>query len=148
MVDDQLGGDERIDALRVAAEGLDGVAHGAEIDDGGNAGEVLHEDAGGHVGDFAAGLGLGIPLGEELDVGGGDVDAVFAAQQVFKQDLEAEGKPAEVEAARGERGKADRWYKSGRRRRAWHGWQNCSSGNLSIRTRADANLEIISTSSG
>ena len=106
VVDDQLGGRERVDALGIAAEGLDGVAHGGEIDDGGDAGEVLHEDAGGHVGDFAAGLGFGVPVGEELDVGGGDVDAVFAAQQVFKQDLEAEGKAAEIEAARGERGKA------------------------------------------
>ena len=90
----------------VAAEGLDGVAHGGEVDDGGDAGEVLHEDAGGHVGDLAAGLGLGVPLGEELDVGGGDVHAVFAAEQIFKQDLEAEGEAAEIEAARREGGQA------------------------------------------
>ncbi len=106
MVDDQLGGREGIDALGIAAEGLDGVAHGGEIDDGGHAGEVLHEDAGGHVGDFAAGLGLGVPVGEEFDVGGGDVDAVFAAQQIFEQDFEAEGQAREIEAAGGERGKA------------------------------------------
>ena len=94
VVDDQLGGHQRIDALRIAAQGLDGVAHRAEVNDGGNAGEVLHQDARRHVGDFTAGLGLGIPLGEELDVGGGDVDAVFAAQQVFKQNLQAEGQAA------------------------------------------------------
>ena len=94
VVDDELGGSEGIDALGIAAEGLDGVAHGGQIDDGGDAGEVLHEDAGRHVGDLAAGLGLGVPVGEELDVGGGDVDAVFAAEQVFEQDLEAEGQAA------------------------------------------------------
>ena len=102
MVDDQLGGRERIDALGIAAKSLDGVAHGGQIDDGGNAGEVLHEDAGRHVGDFAAGLGFGVPVGEEFDVGGGDVDAVFAAEQIFKQDFEAEGKAREIEAASGE----------------------------------------------
>ena len=106
VVDDELGGGEGIDALGIAAEGLDGVAHGGQIDDGGDAGEVLHEDAGRHVGDLAAGLGFGVPVGEELDVGGGDVDAVFAAQQVFQQDFEAEGQAAEIEAAGGERGKA------------------------------------------
>ncbi len=98
VVDDQLGGDERVDALGVAAKGLDGVAHGGQVDDGGNAGEVLHEHAGGHVGDFAAGLGLGIPLGQEFDVAGGDVHAVFAAEQVLEQDFEAEGQSAEIEA--------------------------------------------------
>ena len=90
----------------VAAEGLDGVAHGGQIDDGGDAGEVLHEDAGGHVGDLAAGLGLGVPVGEELDVVGGDVDAIFAAEEIFEQDLEAEGQAAEIEAAGGERREA------------------------------------------
>ena len=100
----------------IAAEGLDGVAHGGQIDDRGDAGEVLHEDAGRHVGDLAAGLGFGVPVGEELDVGGGDVHAVLAAQQVFEQDFEAEGQAAEIEAARGETPEGDRWCKSGCRR--------------------------------
>jgi hypothetical protein len=106
VVDDELGGREGIDALGIAAEGLDGVAHGGEIDDGGDAGEVLHEDAGGHVGDFAAGLGFRVPAGEEFNVGGGDIDSVFAAQKIFKQDFEAEGKAREIEAASGEDGEA------------------------------------------
>ncbi len=99
VVDDELGGRERIDALGIAAESLDGVAHGGEIDDGGNAGEVLHEHAGRHVGDLAAGLGFGVPVGEEFDVGSGDVDSVFAAQQIFEQNFEAEGKAVKIEAA-------------------------------------------------
>ena len=52
VVDDELGGLEGVDFVGVAAEGAHGVAHGGEVDDGGNAGEVLHEDAGGHVGDL------------------------------------------------------------------------------------------------
>ena len=61
-----------IDLLRVATEDFHGVAHGGEVDDGGDAGEVLHENAGGHAGDFAGRLGFRIPFGEEFDVGGGD----------------------------------------------------------------------------
>ena len=106
VVDDQLGGRQRIHALRIAAQGLDGVAHGGQIDDRGHAGEVLHQHARRHVGDLAAGLGLGVPVGQELDVGGRDVHAVFAAQQIFKQNLQAEGQAAQIEAALGERRQA------------------------------------------
>ena len=79
----------------IAAEELHGVAHGGEVDDGGDAGEVLQEDAGGHEGDFAGGLGFGVPFGEEVDVGGGDGFAVFVAEEVFEEDAEAEGKAME-----------------------------------------------------
>ena len=99
-------GTSGIDPLRVAAQGANGVAHGGQIDHGGHAGKVLHQHAGGHVGDLAAGLGLGVPFGQELDVAGGDVHAILAAQQVFKQNLQAEGQAAQVEAALGEGGKA------------------------------------------
>ena len=99
VVDDELGGREGIDALRVAAQGLDGVAHGGQIDNRWHAGEVLHQHAGRHVSDLAAGLGFGVPVGQEFDVGGGDVDAVFATQQVFEEDFEAEGQAREIEAA-------------------------------------------------
>ena len=66
MVDDQLGGLEGVDLFGIAAEGLHGVAHGGEVDDGGDAGEVLHQDAGGHVGDLAGGFGFGIPVARKL----------------------------------------------------------------------------------
>jgi hypothetical protein len=106
VVDDEFCGDEGIDAFRIAAQCLDGVAHCAQVDDGGDAGEVLHENTGGHVGDFATGLGLGIPAGEELDVSSGDIHAVFATEQILEQDFEAEGKLAQVEAARGKGGQS------------------------------------------
>ena len=41
MIDHQLGGKQRIDFLRIAAEFAHGVAHGGQIDDGGHAGEIL-----------------------------------------------------------------------------------------------------------
>jgi hypothetical protein len=46
VVDDELGGHERVDRPGVAAEVDHGVAHGGQVDDGGHAGEVLEEDAG------------------------------------------------------------------------------------------------------
>ena len=81
---------------------LHGVAHGGEVDDGGDAGEVLHEHAGGHEGDLAGGLGLGVPVGEEVDVVGGDGLAVFAAEQIFEQDAEGVGQAGEVDSLAGE----------------------------------------------
>ncbi len=121
VVDDQLRGHERIHALRIAAQRLDRVAHGGEVDDRGHAGEVLHQHARRHVGDFAAGLGLGIPLGQELDIAGGHIHAVFAAQQVFEQNLQAEGQAAEVESARGQRRQAVNGVRVLRRISEWHG---------------------------
>ena len=96
MVDDELGGLEGVDLFGVAAQRAHGVAHGGEIDDGGHAGEVLHQDPGRHVGDFSGGLGLGVPVGEEADVGGGDGAVVLVAEEVFKQDAEGEGQAGEV----------------------------------------------------
>ena len=93
---------ERVDLFGVAAEGAHGVAHGGEIDDGGDAGEVLHEDAGRHVGDLARWLGFSVPGGEELDVVGGDGAAVFVAEEIFEQDAEGEREAGEVGALLGE----------------------------------------------
>ena len=137
VVDDQLGGNQRVHTLRVASEGLDGIAHGAEIDDGRNAGEVLHEDAGGHVGDFAAGLGFCVPPGEEFDVGSRDVDAIFAAQQVLEQDLEAERKTAQIETAGGESGKTEDRIRARARLELGTAGKTIHWENLSIRKRAD-----------
>ena len=53
---------------RVAAEGGDRLAHRGEVDDAGNAGEVLHHDAGRRELDLGVGLGRGIPRSERLDL--------------------------------------------------------------------------------
>jgi hypothetical protein len=66
VVDHELHRDERVDLGGVAAELLHGVAHGGEVDDRGNAGEVLHEDARRPVGDLLGGLVLGRPPGHGL----------------------------------------------------------------------------------
>ena len=91
VVDDQLGGEERIDALGVAAHLDDGFAHGGEVHDGGHAGEILQEDAGGHEGNLFLRC-AGFPGGEGADVVGADEVIVFVAKEIFEQDAEREGK--------------------------------------------------------
>ncbi len=91
MIDDEIDRHERIDLLRIAAERGHRVAHGGEIDDGGNAGEVLHQDAGRTKRDLALGLALvDEPFGDRLNIVFGDRAAVLEAQQIFEQDLHRE----------------------------------------------------------
>ena len=95
VVDDEFGGKERIDALGVAAHVFDRVAHGGEIDDGGDAGEVLEEDARGHEGDFFL-RAVGSPGRESLDVFGMDEAAVFKAEEILEQHAQGERKRGEL----------------------------------------------------
>ena len=88
MVDDQIDRHQRVDAGGLAAELGDGVAHGGQIDHGGNAREILHQHAGGAEGDLLLGLALvDQPLGAANDVFLGHGAPVLEAQQVFKHDL-------------------------------------------------------------
>ena len=91
VVDDQVRRRQRIDLLRVAAEVADRLAHGGQVDDARHAGEVLHDHPGRGELDLDARLGRGIPVGDGLDVVFGDVRAVFGAQQVLGEHLEAVG---------------------------------------------------------
>ena len=90
VVDHEVDRDAGLDRSRVAAEAGDRVAHRGEVGDRGHAGEVLHQHARGHelqlaVADFLRGAAA---VGERADVVGGDVDAVFAAQQVLEQNAQ------------------------------------------------------------
>ncbi len=93
MVDDEFDRLERIDLLRVAAEAYDAVAHGREIDDGGNPGEVLQQDARGRERNLFLLGGLDVPVRHRLDVVGIDEPAVLAAEQVLEKDLERVRQP-------------------------------------------------------
>ena len=55
VVDDEVGGRERVDLLGVAAQRRDRLAHRGEVDDRRDAGEVLQEDARGLERDLAVG---------------------------------------------------------------------------------------------
>ena len=74
-----------------AAECGDRVAHGGEIDDGGNAGEVLQQHAARAERDLLLDLALHVPLRHRLDVGALHERVVFVPQQILEEDLEAEG---------------------------------------------------------
>ena len=88
VVDDEVDRVQRVDLLRVAAERLDPVAHGGEVDDRRHAGEVLHQHPRRPVGDLArVPAALGRPFGEGADVVDGDGLAVLEAQHVLQNDL-------------------------------------------------------------
>ena len=102
VVDDQLGGRERVDLGGVAAEVRHRLAHGRQVDDAGHAGEVLHDHARRRELDLLVGVGVGVPAGEGPDVVGGDVGAVLGAQQVLEQHLQGERQALDVQPVAGD----------------------------------------------
>ncbi len=97
VVDDHLGGRERVDLGGVAAQLSHRLAHRRQVDHARHAGEVLHDHAGGRELDLLVRVGVGVPAREGLDVVGGDVGTVLGAQEVLQQHLEAERKRVDVE---------------------------------------------------
>ncbi len=99
VIDHEIDGGERIDALRIAAGLGHGFAHGGQVDHCRYAGEVLHQHPRRPVLDLAiGGTGLG-PVGQGLEVLAGNGLVVFPAQQVLQQHLERLGQL--VESAQG-----------------------------------------------
>ena len=88
VVDHELGGEQRIHALRVAAHLHHRVTHGGEIHDRGDAREVLQQDARRHECNFFVRHLPGVPARQVLEIFGPDDAPIFAAQQVFEQDLQ------------------------------------------------------------
>ena len=74
-----------------------GLTHGGEIDDAGDAGEVLQQDARRAERDLVLRHRLRVPLREGANVVGGDVRAVLAAQQVLEEHPERERQPVKVD---------------------------------------------------
>ena len=107
VVDDEVGGHQRVDPRRVAAEVRHRVAHRGEVDDRGHAGEVLEHDARGHERDLGLARAARAPGGERRDVLLADDAAAGVAQRVLEQDLERDRGPAEVDAER-EAGRRER----------------------------------------
>lgn len=96
MIDYQVDRYLRIDPRRIGAPPVHGVAHGGQIDNARNPGEVLHQHAGRTVLDLARGAIVLLPFDEGADVIHRDRSAVLEAQEVFQQHLEAEGQAADV----------------------------------------------------
>src|SRR5262249_50185606 len=70
-----------------------------EVDDRGDAGEVLQQHPRGHEGDLFVRDLVRVPARQLLDVRGLDDPAVLAPQQVFEQDLERVRKLRDRQAA-------------------------------------------------
>jgi len=90
VIDYEFDGLEGIDERGIAAELLHGVAHGGEVDDAGDAGEILEQNTAGSEGDFLVGLGIPVPGRERPNVFFLYVAAVLSAEQVLKQDAQGE----------------------------------------------------------
>src|SRR3972149_4471076 len=68
VVDDQIHRDPGVDPPRITAEASERGPHRRQVDNRGNAGEILHEDTRREEGDLRPALGLGGPAGQGLDV--------------------------------------------------------------------------------
>ena len=99
VVDDELGGQERVHPLGIAAHLHDGVPHRGEIHHRRHAREVLQQHARWHEGDFLIRQFEWLPARELLDVFRRDHSAVFAAQQVLEQDLQRVGEAGDRETS-------------------------------------------------
>ena len=91
VVDDEIDRLKRIDALRIAAERGERVAHRGEVDDGRHAGEVLQQHSARAKRDLGFLLALHVPRRERFDVAALDERVVFVAEQILEENLEAEG---------------------------------------------------------
>ena len=137
VVDDEVDRLQRIDALRIAAERCERVAHRGEVDDGGNAGEVLQQ--------HAARCGTRSPSRLRLRRSSFaiasmsarlDERVVLVAQQILEENLEAEGKLGGVAAGElVERVEAEDRVRACRRRRASRGCRRSSCLSLEFVSR-------------
>jgi hypothetical protein len=91
VVDDELRRDLGVDPRRVAAEFAHRVAHRREVNDDGDAGEVLVQRARRLEGDLLRGLGLGVPARHGLDG-----RLVALPEHVLEQDPQRVGQPRHV----------------------------------------------------
>jgi hypothetical protein len=93
VIDHELDRLQRVDRFRVAAEGRHRVAHGGQIDHRRDAREILQQDAARPVRDLARAGRSRRPACERGDVVARDAAAVFEAQQILEQNLDAIGQP-------------------------------------------------------
>ena len=95
MIDDQVGGHDRIDPVGVALHPGHGVPHGGQVYHAGHAGEVLEDHARRHEGELPGGIAAWRPAGQRLDVLVCHDAASGEPERVLEQDTDGEGKPVE-----------------------------------------------------
>ncbi len=98
VVDHQVGWDQRVDLGRIATEAGHGVAHDGEIDDGGDAGEILEHHPRRHERDVGLCGLTRSPGAQPFHVVACDDPAAGVAEYVLEQDLDRHRRPTEVDS--------------------------------------------------
>ena len=91
VVNHQFGRRERVYFARVATQIDNCLAHGREVHDAGNTGEVLEDNACWSELNLGGGFRFRIPTAQRTDLLFGDVGTIFSAQQILQEDLQAKG---------------------------------------------------------
>jgi hypothetical protein len=90
MVDDEVDGYQGFDDSAVFAQASDSFAHGGEVDEQGDAGEILEDDAGDDERDFSVDGFGGVPGSEGADVLFGDGNAVAVTEDGFEDETDGD----------------------------------------------------------
>src|SRR5205823_307320 len=85
MVDHEVAGHQRLNLLGIAPHANHGTAQGGQIDDGGNAGKILQDDASRHERNFDLLGRFSVPVGQIADVAFVDDEIVEFAETGFEQ---------------------------------------------------------------
>jgi hypothetical protein len=85
VIDDQIDWLQRVDALWVAAQLGEGLAHGGQVHHARNAREVLQQHTRRAIGNLQGRFGLGIPVGDRHDVSAPHGLVVLVAQEILQQ---------------------------------------------------------------
>ena len=96
MVNHQVHGNQRVHLARVTTQAKQGIAHGGKVHHGRDAGEILEQDPRGAEGHFLIGTAFLHPFGDLLRIIHRIGTAIFEAQHIFQQHLEAIGQAGKV----------------------------------------------------
>ena len=96
MVDDEVDRHEGFDHSGVAAHGMDCRAHGCEVDEEGDASEVLEDDAGDDERNFIVSRVGGVPVGEIADIAFRDLFPVAVPDEGFEHNADGSGEPVQL----------------------------------------------------
>ena len=95
MIDDQFHGYQRIDRGGIASQVFDCVAHGGEIDDCGDAGEILHQYAGRMIGNLNWDLIGFLPIGDGCNIFRFHSVMIEFSEEIFNENPDRERQPAD-----------------------------------------------------
>ncbi len=98
MIDDKVNGNQRLDAPRIVATRLGLAAHGGEVGQQRNSGEVLEQHPGNGKRNLLVPDAIGRPASQGVDVAAQDLCLVAMAQRRFQEQPDDIGQPRDVDA--------------------------------------------------